>query len=64
MILVADYSQIELRVAASIAHDVAMLEAYINGVDLHRLTAATVYGCRIEEVTKPQRQAAKAVNFG
>lgn len=64
LILVADYSQIELRVAAAIARDQDMLEAYKAGIDIHRLTAATVYGGRVEAVTKDQRQAAKAINFG
>ena len=62
--IIADYSQIELRVAAQIAHDERMIEAYKNGGDLHRLTASLVTGTPIEEITKDQRQAAKAVNFG
>ncbi|MBN1624031.1 MAG: bifunctional 3'-5' exonuclease/DNA polymerase, partial [Clostridia bacterium] len=62
--IVADYSQIELRVAAQLAGDERMIEAYKNGGDLHRLTASLVTGTPIREVTKEQRQAAKAVNFG
>ena len=62
--IVADYSQIELRAAAVIAKDETMLRAYKEGIDLHRLTASQVYGCDPQEVTKEQRQAAKAVNFG
>ncbi len=62
--IIADYSQIELRVAAQIARDERMIEAYRSGGDLHRLTASLVTGTSIEEITKEQRQAAKAVNFG
>jgi len=62
--VIADYSQIELRVMAQLSQDARMLEAYRNGEDLHRLTASLVTGTPLEEVTKEQRQAAKAVNFG
>jgi DNA polymerase-1 len=58
----ADYSQIELRIAAEIAGETAMLDAYGRGDDLHALTARRVLG--VEEVTKEQRQLAKAINFG
>lgn len=60
----ADFSQIELRVAALLSNDQAMLAAYRNGEDLHRKTAAAIAGVAPEQVTKEQRQAAKAVNFG
>jgi DNA polymerase I len=60
----ADYSQIELRVAALLSGDTAMLEAYRRGEDLHQLTAAAIAGVPLEHVTKEQRTAAKAVNFG
>ncbi|MFO7611050.1 MAG: DNA polymerase, partial [Clostridia bacterium] len=63
-LVIADYSQIELRVAAQIARDEMMIEAYRNGGDLHKLTASLITGTPIESVTKKQRQAAKAVNFG
>lgn len=62
--LCADYSQIELRVAAELSRDPAMLDAYRNGVDLHALTASKVSGKPISQVTKADRQMAKAVNFG
>lgn len=62
--IIADYSQIELRVAAEIAQDKTMIEAYRNGQDLHALTAALVANKKLEEVTKPERQSAKAINFG
>ena len=62
--IIADYSQIELRVAAMISKDQRMIEAYQNGEDLHRLTASLLTGTAITEVTDEQRQAAKAVNFG
>jgi DNA polymerase-1 len=64
MLVVADYSQIELRVAALLSGDREMLKAYARGRDLHRLTAAAVTGVAPEAVTPDQRQAAKAVNFG
>jgi DNA polymerase I len=62
--VVADYSQIELRVAALVSGDDAMLKAYADGEDLHRKTAAAVLGKAPADVTKAERQMAKAVNFG
>ena len=64
LLIVADYSQIELRAAAAIAGETKMIEAYKAGADLHKLTAATVLGKPEDEVTKADRQLAKAVNFG
>ena len=61
-IMNTDYSQLELRIAAVIAQDVASIEAYRQGVDVHRLTASIVWGVPIEEVTDEMRTAAKAVN--
>ncbi len=58
----ADYSQIELRIVAKVAGEKAMLEAYRNGEDLHARTARNITGR--EEITKEDRQLAKAVNFG
>lgn len=60
----ADYSQIELRVAAELSQDKAMLTAYRSGIDLHRLTAAAIKNKRLDEVTDDDRQIAKAFNFG
>ncbi len=60
----ADYSQIELRVAAEIADDQRMIQAYQEGEDLHRLTASLISGKSLDQVGPFQRQAAKAVNFG
>ena len=60
----ADYSQIELRAAALLSRDPEMIAAYKNGEDLHRKTAAAVAGVSPDQVTKDQRQAAKAINFG
>lgn len=60
--VVADYSQIELRIAAKISGDTEMLSAYAEGRDLHTLTALNLIGR--EEVTKDDRKLAKAVNFG
>jgi DNA polymerase I-like protein with 3'-5' exonuclease and polymerase domains len=65
MVLVkADYSQIELRIAAKIASEEVMIDAYRAGGDLHRLTAARVLGKAEGEVTKADRQIAKSLNFG
>ena len=60
----ADYSQIELRVLAHISQDEHMLEAFKNNEDIHRQVASKVFNIPIQEVTKEQRSAAKAVNFG
>jgi len=62
--VVADYGQIELRVAALVSGDKNMIEAYRKAQDLHRKTAAAIAKVSLEQVTKTQRQAAKAVNFG
>ena len=63
-IIVADYSQIELRVAAEISNDQTMIKAYQEGKDLHALTASLVTGKPLGAITKDERQQAKAVNFG
>ena len=60
----ADYSQIELRVLAHMAAEPTMCAAFNGGIDIHRSTAAQVFGVAPEEVTSQQRAAAKAVNFG
>lgn len=60
----ADYSQIELRVLAHMSGDEELREAYIEGQDIHRSTAAKVFHTPFEEVTPTQRRNAKAVNFG
>ena len=60
----ADYSQIELRVLAHMSEDEAMIEAFRSGEDIHRSTAAKVYGVPMNEVTGQMRSSAKAVNFG
>jgi len=64
VILSADYSQIELRLIAELSKDQNMLEAFSQGHDIHRATAAKVYNMAFEEVTSEQRRNAKAVNFG
>ncbi|MBT6726260.1 MAG: hypothetical protein HOA75_05795, partial [Deltaproteobacteria bacterium] len=56
--------QIELRVCAELAGETKMIEAMKQGEDLHRMTAAKIFGVSEAEVTKEQRQQAKAVNFG
>ena len=60
----ADYSQIELRLVAALSGDQTMVGIFKNGGDIHRATAAKVFGVSEEDVTKKQRRAAKAVNFG
>lgn len=64
LLVIADYSQIELRIAARMSGDARMLEACRAGEDLHRLTASLVSGKPMAQVTPRDRQAAKAVNFG
>ncbi len=63
LLLAADYSQIELRLIAEISEDEAMLDAFIQGHDIHKATAAKVYGVALDEVTADQRRNAKTVNF-
>jgi DNA polymerase-1 len=63
-ILSADYSQIELRVIASMSEDPNMCEAFRSGADVHQATASKVFHVPMEEVTKEMRSKAKAVNFG
>jgi DNA polymerase-1 len=64
LLVIADYSQIELRVMAELSGDPRMLAAYQAGEDLHTLTAALLLDKPMEQVTRAERQAAKAVNFG
>jgi DNA polymerase-1 len=63
-ILAADYSQIELRIMAHLSGDEGLLRAFANGMDIHRATAAEVFGLQPGEVTNDQRRSAKAINFG
>ncbi|MFA5211336.1 MAG: DNA polymerase I [Patescibacteria group bacterium] len=63
-LIVADYSQIELRIVASLAEDKKMLEIFDNDQDIHKATAAKIHKIKMEEVTKEMRSAAKAINFG
>ena len=64
LIVSADYSQIELRIIAEISKDANMMDAFINGIDIHTATAAKVYGVALADVDSTQRRNAKAVNFG
>lgn len=63
-LLAVDYSQIELRIVASVAEDRGMMEAFHAGIDIHSATAAKVFGIAVEDVSKDQRYKAKSVNFG
>jgi DNA polymerase I len=64
LLLAADYSQIELRIMAHLSRDEGLLAAFAAGQDIHRATAAEVFGLQPEAVTADQRRAAKAINFG
>ncbi len=63
-LVIADYSQIELRILAHITEDKGFIEAFNSGADLHRVTAAQVFNVPLEQVTKEQRDFAKRLNFG
>lgn len=64
VLLSADYSQVELRIMAAMSQDPNMMEAFVNHEDIHRATAARVFGVTPENVTSEQRSRAKTVNFG
>ncbi|MCH8163676.1 MAG: DNA polymerase I, partial [Proteobacteria bacterium] len=64
VLLAADYSQIELRIMAHLSKDKGLLEAFSHNEDIHRKTAAEVFATKLNEVSKEQRRAAKAINFG
>jgi DNA polymerase I len=64
ILLAADYSQIELRIIASLSKDKAMIEAFKKGLDIHAATAAKVFGVDLDDVDKEMRRKAKTVNFG
>ena len=64
IIISADYSQIELRLIAEISKDENMMDAFMQGLDIHTATASKVYGVALEDVDSTQRRNAKAVNFG
>ncbi|MGY5959159.1 DNA polymerase I [Kosakonia sp. BK9b] len=64
VIVSADYSQIELRIMAHLSRDKGLLSAFAEGKDIHRATAAEVFGLPLESVTNEQRRSAKAINFG
>ncbi len=63
-LVAADYSQIELRIMAHLSDDAGLLSAFEKGLDVHRATAAEVFGCSLESVTPEMRRSAKAINFG
>ncbi|MBQ0789452.1 MAG: DNA polymerase I [Cycloclasticus sp.] len=63
-VLAADYSQIELRIMAHLSQDVGLLQAFKDGLDVHKATAAEVFGVSLDQVEDHQRRSAKAINFG
>jgi len=63
-VLAADYSQIELRIMAHLSQDERLCESFAQGEDIHRATAAEVFGLKLDAVGSEQRRAAKAINFG
>ena len=63
-LVAADYSQIELRIMAHLSGDRGLLEAFANGLDIHKATASEVFGVELDDVTSEQRRSAKAINFG
>ncbi len=63
-LVACDYSQIELRIMAHLSEDPGLVRAFESGVDVHKATAAEVFGRKLEEVTGNERRAAKAINFG
>lgn len=64
VIVSADYSQIELRIMAHLSQDAGLLNAFKLGLDIHRATAAEVFGVELDQVTSDQRRTAKVINFG
>lgn len=64
LIVSADYSQIELRIMAHLSRDTGLLSAFADGKDIHRATAAEVFGLPLDSVSAEQRRSAKAINFG
>lgn len=64
VLLAADYSQIELRIIASLSEDEHMMQAFRNGVDIHLATASKIYGVELQDVSSEMRRQAKSVNFG
>jgi DNA polymerase-1 len=60
----ADYSQVELRIMAHLSQDPGLVKAFAEGLDVHRATAAEIFGCELKAVTNDQRRSAKAINFG
>ena len=63
-LIACDYSQIELRIMAHLSEDPGLVRAFESGADIHKATAAEVFGRKMEEVTSNERRAAKAINFG
>lgn len=63
-IISADYSQIELRLMAHLSEDESLIDSFNKNLDVHKITASEVFGCKVDDVTNDQRRIAKAINFG
>jgi DNA polymerase-1 len=64
VLMAADYSQVELRIMAHLSADPGLVNAFAEGLDVHRATAAEIFGCPLADVTLDMRRSAKAINFG
>jgi DNA polymerase-1 len=64
VLLAADYSQVELRIMAHLSADAGLVKAFAEGLDVHRATAAEIFGLALDQVSSDQRRSAKAINFG
>ena len=64
VLMSADYSQVELRIMAHLSRDKGLVNAFAEGLDVHRATAAEIFGITVDKVTTDQRRSAKAINFG
>ncbi|MES2626970.1 MAG: DNA polymerase I [Pseudomonadota bacterium] len=64
VLMAADYSQVELRIMAHLSADPGLVNAFAEGLDVHRATAAEIFGCPLAEVSNDMRRSAKAINFG
>jgi len=64
LVLIADFSQLELRIISSLSNEKTWIEAYKNGIDIHKATGSTIYKIPVDQVTSDQRTTGKTINFG